>query len=309
MELSEDTRSKSNWDLADPYRGGVVAAGVGGGITGKGAHLFVVDDPFKNRDEANSEAYRKRVMSWWRSSAYTRLEDGAAVVITHTRWHPNDLAGELLIAMASDPLLNDQYTVLFLPALALESEQYAKDEADFQNNLLRGIYLPDRDPLGRKPGEALWPEKYDEAALAKMRAPSNVGEFEFTSLYQQQPRPESGGFFDEADYQIVDYVPEGLQWVRYVDLALGEHVQNDFNTTVALALDEKTGDLYLRDMLRVQELTEFLNQLVEWMLSPERARRAVGHRKGDLPDAGDPRPAEEPAAGGRGGAAGGAGRR
>ena len=96
VELSEDASAKSAWDLAEPHRGGLVAAGVGGGITGKGAHLLVVDDPFKNRDEANSEAYRKRVMSWWRSSAYTRLEDGGAIVITHTRWHPNDLAGELL---------------------------------------------------------------------------------------------------------------------------------------------------------------------------------------------------------------------
>ena len=265
VELSDDSRSRSNWNLATPHRGGVVAAGVGGGITGKGAHLLVVDDPFKNRDEAESEAYRKRVMSWWRSSAYTRLEDGGAIVMTHTRWHPEDLAGQLLTEMASDPLLADQWTVLFLPMLALAADEYSKDEAEFQRNLLRGLFLPARDPLGRKPGEALWAEKYNEAAVARIRR--NIGEAEFMSLGQQLPRPASGGFFDESDFEIVERAPEGLRWVRYVDLALGESVRADWNATAAEALDESDGYLYVRDMLRVRELTEFMPQVASWMLS------------------------------------------
>lgn len=265
VTLSEDTRSKSNWDLAEPHRGGVVAAGIGGGITGKGAHLMVIDDPFKNRDEAESETYRRKVMSWYRSSAYTRLEDGGAVVITHTRWHPEDLAGQLLALMANDPLLTDQWEVVFLPALGLEPGQYSRDEEDFQRNLLRGIYLPQADPLGRAPGQALWPEKYDEAALARIRA--NIGEYEFSALDQQQPRPAEGGFFDEKDFTIVERAPEGLRWVRYVDLALGRTQTADWNATVATALDESDGTVYYRDMLRVHELSEFCEQLKHWMTS------------------------------------------
>lgn len=261
VQLSEDSRAKANWDLAEPHRGGVVAAGVGGGITGKGAHLLVVDDPFKNRDEAESEAYRKRVISWWESSAYTRLEKGGAVIITHTRWHMDDLAGHLLKKMISDPLMADQYEVVFLPALALDADQYVVDENDFAKNLLRGVYLPKADPLGRQPGEALWPEKYDARTLNRIRA--NVQEIEFSSLYQQMPRPASGGFFDEQNFQIVDYVPGGLRWFRYVDLALGKTKTSDYNATLATALDPSTGDIYYRDMLRVRELTDFLAQLVE----------------------------------------------
>lgn len=267
VALSEDSRAKANWELAPPHRGGVVAAGVGGGITGRGAHLLVIDDPFKSREEAESEAQRRRVMSWYRSSAYTRLEDGAAIVIIHTRWHPEDLAGQLLTAMANDPLLTDQWEVLFLPAMALKAEDYAREEREFQDNLLRGLYLPTEDPLGRKAGEPLWEEKYDRGALLKTR--ESVTDFEFTALYQQLPRPMEGGFFDEKDLAITDTFPEGLGWCRYVDLALGKSDRSDFNTTVGVGLDEESGVVFLRDMLRVRELAEFLNQLVEWMLSPK----------------------------------------
>ena len=117
VELSQDSRSVEAWDLAAPNRGGVVASGVGGGITGKGAHLMIVDDPFKNRDEAESETARERVWNWWTSSAYTRLEDGGAVVGMLTRWHPDDWAGRLLKAMAIEPGA-DRYVVVCLPALA-----------------------------------------------------------------------------------------------------------------------------------------------------------------------------------------------
>ena len=127
----------------------------------------------------------------------------------------------------------------------------------------RGIYIPQRDPLGRAPGEALWPEKYTAATLPKIRA--NVLDFEFSCLYQQMPRPESGGFFDEENLVIVDHAPEGLQWFRYVDLALGKTVQADWNATIATALDPATGDIYFRDLLHVHELSDFEEQLVELM--------------------------------------------
>ena len=267
VELSSDTQAANAWDLADPYRGGVVASGIGGGITGKGAHLLVIDDPFKNRDEAESEAYRKKVMSWYKSSAYTRLEQGGAVVITHTRWHDDDLAGQLLKQMASDPLLADQWVIIFLPSLALKEKEYCQDEENFQKNLLRGLFLPSKDPLDRKPGEALWPEKYSAAALAHIHF--IIGPHETASLHQQLPRPAEGGFFDEKDFPIVERAPEGLQWVRYVDLALGETAAADWNTTLGTALDESTGIVYYRGMLRVHELTEFFVQLKAWMLSAD----------------------------------------
>ena len=101
--------------------------------------------------------------------------------------------------------------------------------------------------------------------MARIKA--NVGAFEFASLDQQQPRPAEGGFFDEANFKVVDYVPEGLQWFRYVDLALGKTQTADWNTAVATALDASTGIVYFRDMLRVHELDDFMRQAKSWMLS------------------------------------------
>ncbi len=267
VELSEDARSKANWDLAEPHRGGVVAAGVGGGITGKGAHLLVIDDPFKNREDADSAAYRKRVMTWYTSSAYTRLEEGGAVVIIHTRWHREDLIGELLKAMATDPGA-DQWVVLCLPALAFEEAELAKNDDEQRQALLEGIWKDRLDALGRKPGEALWPQKYDREALERIRKnlELNGGLPDWFALYQQQPRPQEGGFFDAGDFEIVDRAPEGLRWFRYNDLAISEKKTADWNASLAAAMD-KEGNVWYRDMIRVQGWIEFRERAKAAMLS------------------------------------------
>jgi predicted phage terminase large subunit-like protein len=265
VEVSQETRKRANWSLQN-HRGGVTAAGIGGGIVGKGAHLLIIDDPYKKRDEADSENYRRSVMRWYRGSAYTRLEDGGAIIVIHTRWHPLDLTGELLIEMASG--MGEPWEVIHLPMLALEANEYPQNQEQFQENLLRGIYIPMRDPLGRKPGQALWPEKYNEVAAERIR--QNIGDDEFISQGQQLPAQVSGGFFEETDFPIVEpgTVPEGLQWYAYVDLALGKTAISDYNAVVAEAMDSQ-GYLYLRDMLRERKLEKFLDDLVGWMLDPD----------------------------------------
>lgn len=206
VELSEDSRSVQAWDLARPHRGGVLAAGVGGGITGQGAHLFVVDDPFKNREEAESESRREMVWEWWTSSAYTRLEDGAAVVGMLTRWHQDDWAGKLLKLMATDPKA-DQYVVVNLPAIWERPETNGKKLAELRRlKLLEGVWVEEHDQLGRKPGEALWPEKYDHRALDQIRR--NIGEYDFEALYQQNPYLRSGSYFRRDWFTVVEAPPK-----------------------------------------------------------------------------------------------------
>lgn len=125
--IRPDSRSVERWQTV---QGGVyVSAGVGSGITGRGAHIALVDDPVKNREEADSETQRKRVWEWFTNILYTRLMPGGAIVLIMTRWHEDDLAGRLLEAEQSG---GDEWTILNLPALARED-----------------------DPLGRKPGEPL----------------------------------------------------------------------------------------------------------------------------------------------------------
>lgn len=209
VELSSDSRSTENWDLARPYRGGVKAAGVGGGITGLPAHLFIVDDPFKNREEAESESRRELVDDWYKSSSRTRLRPNAAVVIFNTRWHPDDLAGRLLQRMVSDPLAS-QWEIVCLPAIAVDNYPATVDEQ--RKRMRDGIYLPLADPLGRKPGEALCPEWYNEEWLLSTKA--DVGLYDFEALYQQQPYLMQGSLFERDWFTVVDKGPGSAVWAR-----------------------------------------------------------------------------------------------
>lgn len=274
VELSPESRSVVSWNLKG-HRGSVFAAGVGGGITGRPANLVVIDDPFKSREDAESDSYRKKVMSWYRSVVYPRVANtpGAAIIIMHTRWDQEDLAGQLLTQMMGDPE-SDQWEVVFLPALALDEDKYPKTEAEFRENLLRGIYIPmTGDPLGRKPGEPLWPERSDAKKLANTRA--NMMDYDFEAIFQQMPRMAEGEFFDDKDFAIIEKAPENLQWYRYCDLALGETQTADWNSTIAVALDD-AGNLILRDRIKAHKLEDFLPLVKTAMLSDAEAKTEWG---------------------------------
>jgi len=263
VELDPESKASASWDIAD-RRGGMQATGVGGGITGFGANLFIIDDPVKGRKEASSETVREDSFEWYKSTAYTRLEDHGAIVVIQTRWDVQDLSGKLLNAMVSDEDA-DQWDVVFMPAIAPEADEYPKNHEEFVENLLGGVFLPmGGDQLGRAPGEALWPQKHDLQALRIKKA--NMDDFEFAAQYDQMPKLAKGNFFDEDDFDIVPRAPEGLRWYRYVDLALGKTQQSDFNATAAVAMDRK-GDEFIRDMVKERSLDLFLGSLKALMLS------------------------------------------
>jgi predicted phage terminase large subunit-like protein len=202
VELSSDSRSAQSWSLSAPHLGTVTAAGVGGGITGLGADLLVIDDPFKNREEAESEARRELVDDWYKSSARTRLSPWGAVIVFHTRWHPDDEAGRLIARMVHDEMA-DQWEVVNLPALALDA--YAVDEEDQRRKMRDGIYLPLQDVLGRRPGEALWPEQFSRESLLSTKA--DVGDYDFEALFQQSPYPKSGKKYQREWFRKVAQLP------------------------------------------------------------------------------------------------------
>lgn len=263
--LDPESKASASWEIAD-RNGGMMAAGVGGGITGFGANLFVIDDPVKGRKEASSETLSEDQYEWYKSTAYTRLEDHAAIVVIQTRWDVKDLSGRLLEAMVSDEDA-DQWDVVFMPAIAPEQSEYPQTWEEFKENLESGVFLPmEGDQLGRAPGEPLWPKKHDERALAIKKA--NMDDFEFAAQYGQMPKLARGNFFDEDDLDVVQRAPDGLQWYRYVDLALGKTQQSDFNATGAVAMDFH-GDEYIRDMIRERDLSNFLGMVKAAMLSDE----------------------------------------
>jgi len=120
IAVDRESRSAETWSLAGHF-GGVSAAGVGGGITGKTAHWMIIDDPHKDRADAESELSREAVWAWYVSAVYTRLQKGSPIIVIQTRWHSDDLSGRLLKAMADNPLA-DWWTVLSLPAIAPEQD-------------------------------------------------------------------------------------------------------------------------------------------------------------------------------------------
>lgn len=221
IALSRERRSVEEWETA--RGGGVRAVGVGAGITGYGARLVVIDDPVKNRAQAESQTFRDNAWNWFNDDIYTRFEPGAAVILIQTRWHEDDLAGRLLRAMRDG---GDKWEVLSLPALA---------ESD--------------DPLGRSKGEPLCPERFDKAALKRIRR--KLGSYSFSALYQQNPVPFEGGLFKRKWFRrIVSRPPAGLHWVRGYDLAVSTRDTADYTASFRVALDPKTGDLYIADGFR-----------------------------------------------------------
>ena len=155
--------------------GSYIAAGVGGSLTGRRLDCAIIDDPFKDRAAAESRVIRDAVWDWYQNVVYTRRVPGYRIMLIMTRWHLDDLAGRLLDAEANG---GDKWEILRLPAIA-DSLQ---------------------DPLGRAIGEPLWPERESRAELDRIKA--NIGEYAFGALYQQDPQPPSGSFFNEASFLI-----------------------------------------------------------------------------------------------------------
>jgi len=177
IRLSDTIRRANWWEIAG-YGGGMFTAGVGGPITGKGANVLIIDDPVKNREEAESKTIRENTWNWWTSTAYTRLEPNGVVVLIMTRWHVDDLAGRLLRQQeeGGEEWDGEPWTVLSLPAIAEEN-----------------------DMLGRRPGEPLWPDRFDLQRLLSIKAA--VGPYDWFSLYQQRPTPPGGAFFSREHFR------------------------------------------------------------------------------------------------------------
>lgn len=186
ITLKEDTTAKGFWRTEQG--GYYIAAGVGTAITGRGTvgPIVLIDDPLKDRAEADSEVRRETVKSWYSSSILSRLP--RAIIVIQTRWHESDLSGWLLEQEAKG---GDKWDVLTLPAISAE-------------------------------GEALWPEYYPIEALQRIKASSIPRDW--SALFQQSPAPDEGEFFhrDWFDRFAPDEVPKRLAIYGTSDYAVSE---------------------------------------------------------------------------------------
>ena len=212
-----------------------MAAGVGGPITGHGARLGIIDDPFENWEQAQSPTIRDKVWEWWRTTFRTRIWEDGAIVLIMTRWHEDDLAGRLLREQA------DRWAVLRLPALAETQEE--RDENDRRLGLPTGRL----DPLGRRPGEPLCPKRFSLEALEEIRR--DVGPLAWAAEYQGVPRAPEGNRFKRHWFPIVDAAPVQARRVRYWDKA-GTAGGGAYTAGVLMA--EAEGIYYIEDVVRGQ---------------------------------------------------------
>ena len=183
ISIKRDSRAKDFWRIKD-YPGYMATAGVGGAITSKSADVFIIDDPIKNHKEANSKAIRNSIWDWWKSVAYTRQQPGSVYIILMTRWHEDDLVGRILQQEVENK--TNKWTVLNLPAIATEPTR------DHHNRLVV-------DPLGRKPGEALWPERYPIEVLRDIEM--NQGTYWWNAQYMGRPSSPAGTYFQRMWYR------------------------------------------------------------------------------------------------------------
>jgi hypothetical protein len=166
VNLAEDSKAANKWNT--DQGGSYTAVGVGGPITGRGADVLIIDDPFKNRQEADSPVIRNQVWSWYTSTAYTRLSPRGAIIVICTRWHDDDLAGRLLADTTGD-----KWEVVSLPAIAVKDESFK---------------LSTGEEFHYAKGSALWPTRFDLERLEKTK--QVIGSYEWASLYQQNPVDE-----------------------------------------------------------------------------------------------------------------------
>jgi len=231
--MADDSGAISRFNL--DAGGAYFAVGRGAAITGRGAHVLLIDDPLKDSSEANSPTIRRQLQEWFGQVAFTRLMPGGAVVIIQTRWHEADLAGWLLSEFASEG-----WESIALPAIGEEN-----------------------DPLGRVVGAALWPERYSLESLDSIRR--QLGSVPFASLYQQRPAPVEGRMFRRAWFQFYALPPTSFtQIVLSIDSAFKKGEEADFSAFTIWGNTRSSGIYLLHAWRGKVEFPDLKKKVIEF---------------------------------------------
>jgi len=218
VEFSGAKNSVEEWETTQGTE--FKCSGVLGGITGRGFRWGIIDDPVKDRKEAESKTVREAVWDWYTSTFFSRINpDGGQILLIMTPWHRDDLAGRILKQAKEG--VGVPWTVLKLPAIAKKNDAF------------------------REPGEALWPAKFPNARLEKIK--ETIGSYDWSALWMCDPVPPEGKKIRREWFEIVDAAPDDCEWVRFYDLAVSTKTTGDH--VASFALGKKGGVYYLRDMI------------------------------------------------------------
>lgn len=211
VRLRKDSASLAEWRTEE--MGGCLFTSVGGPITGQGCNLLIIDDPHKDRAEAESSACRDNVWEWYQGTAYTRVEPGGSIILCHTRWHPDDLIGH-----ATKEHVFEDWENLTFPAISDE-------------------------------GKALWPERWNLKSLTQRKLA--VGEYDWASQYQGEPKPRGGAVFNDVYFYDPKALPPELKIRIGIDLAYSAKTKSDYSALVVIG-QSREGNTYVLHVQRAQ---------------------------------------------------------
>jgi len=210
IEIAKGVAAADAWETVQG--GWVHARGVGTPPTGIGYQWIIIDDPIKNREQADSESIRDKMWDWYTDDLATRLEPVGKKILVLTRWHEDDVAARAIDA--------ENFTILSLPAI-------------------------------NEDGEALWPERWPLKALLRQRDLlfKEEGERSWLALYQQEPRPPDGIIFKTAWFKKIMHRPPLKRWVRGWDLASTVSKGSDYTVGVLMGIGDND-EIYVADVVR-----------------------------------------------------------
>lgn len=245
--LSKEVSAADEWSLENGSE--YMSGGILSGITGNRANLVVIDDPIKGRQDADSEAVRKSTLDAYEDDLKTRLLPGGSIILIQTRWHEGDLAGSIL----PEGYAGESGVI------------HCRDGQDWEVICLPAMAERNDDPLGRKPGEYLWPEWFDERHWAQFKRNPRT----WSALYQQRPAPEDGDYFRAEWLRTVTQLPprDSLSVYGASDYAVTGG-GGDWTVHIVVGLDTE-GRLYLLDLWREQASSDvwiesFCDLVLKW---------------------------------------------
>jgi len=283
-QIHPEIQSAEHWETTK--KGGFKAVGVGGSITGHGAEIIIVDDPFKDYEEAHSETIRETVHNWYPTTLRTRLQPGGGIININTRWHDDDLSGRLLRvdkdnleAGVADHRL-ENWKVLRLPAVAEEDEYVTQDFSITSEPEENTKHI-----LVRRKNVALHPERHDEDEWERRRLGTTAQQW--SSLYQQNPVPDTGEFFKIEDFVYYDSPPvlHSYPVLFAWDLAVGQKKHNDWTVGVAGVVipSDSYNTIQLLDMFRGRVRDkELFEAIVSMYMKYRRNAYSLGIEYGQL---------------------------
>jgi predicted phage terminase large subunit-like protein len=262
VTIDPASRAAARWDTT--AGGSYFTTGVGGSVVGRRANLILIDDPYKSKQVAYSPAERKKISEWYFTDVVPRLLPNGAIVIIATRWHEEDLTGEILRKSKLGEI--EPFELISLTAVCED---------------------PKDDPIGREYGEALWPSQYPVPKLMEIKGglTDSTGNLdEWNALYQQRPKPAESGevkisWFEKHDNERL---PDDQQYLSIVswDTAGTATERSDFTVGLACKLGLKDRKFYITDMYRKRSEFHVLMREVPAFNAKHEAQAILVENKG-----------------------------